>query len=273
MFIVNLIGQSIYYEPVIQTKSPCLLILDSTIPYEIALCIFKHLNHADLASSTLVSKDWSFAACSPMLWQAFDLRKIFPSSIYLNEDWKSDFNFEVETKPLNKRYVISILKARCPFSTKKQKVFQTHTFLEVPKGMTLEYFANPEFFISHFHSDIFQKYGKNQISNTHCLLITNKILPTTLSKKFTEQKKIISNYPLYKIPSFITAIALNMARLMNTKHYYAFVVLHQSPSFAVFLDARWCQIEVNIGRIAPPIEFGLNTTHKGRGIIAAREFH
>lgn len=271
---MNVFPQSIYYEPVTQEKSPCLLILDSTIPYEIALVFFKHLNHADLASSSLVSKDWSFAACSPILWQAFNLRKIFPSSIYLNEDWKSDFNFDVETKPLNKRYVISILKARCPFSTKKEKVFQTHTFLEVPKGMTLDCFANPEFFISHFHSDIFQKYGKIQIANTHCLLITNKIIPTTLSKKFTEQKKIISKYPHYKIPNFITAIALNMARLMNTKHYYAFAVLHQPPSFAIFLeDARWCQIEVNIGRITPPIEFGLNATHKDRGVIAAREFH
>lgn len=256
-----------------QEKSPSLFISGSSIPYEIALSIFKHLNHADLASSSLVSNDWNFAACSPILWQAFNLRKIFPSSIYLNEDWKSDFNFDVEIKPLNKRYIISLLKARCPF-LKNQKVFQTHTFLEVPKGITLEDFTNPEFFISLLHSDIFKKYGKIPITHTHCLLITNKIIPASLSKKFYEQKQIISNYPLYKIPSFITAVALNMARLMNTKHYYAFAMLHQAPSFAVFMEhARWCQIEVNIGRIAPPIELGLNATDKGRGIIAAREFH
>lgn len=186
---------------------------------ELHLHIFKFLHPQDLQQIGSVCKTWHPIGME--VWKDIDLKKFFPY-IFLNEDW-NHFKIPVEPRILNKHALFRLLNSKCRFSQKEEKIWQTHTLLEMPKGLTVE---NELTLLNQVFSRhvivwnlVQQECNRIPIAETHCVIILNNMISNRTNASFGAQGALLDHYPGYEIPSLAAIVALDITKFVRGGRY------------------------------------------------------
>ena len=175
----------------------------AAFPTDVFLHILSFLLPKDLVRVSLVCRKWYVLGNEESLWQALE-KQIFPTAVFLKDNWKV-LGLDGDERILNKRFIISKLRAPCQFKPDKE-VWETHKVFEVPKGLKIGHF--PPWIINsfrHFLRDY--NFVDIPIAETHCVIIKNTPLEKRKGISFEDQQKLVATYPGYEIPNVITAAA------------------------------------------------------------------
>jgi hypothetical protein len=192
-------------------------------PPEIIHEIFSYLEPEDLGRCGRVSERWQIVAKDERLWNLFDLSKLFPSTVFLDKDWKTYFGLAVQAPWLNNRLIIPILKSSCPFF-KGKRVWETHTLLLMPKGLSvnkLEKLAQaPQLGngtqYEYFNEQLQNQFGEKNVDVSNYVLITNAVLEQSMSMSFSEQKALLQAHCNYEVPDLLVAATLNIVKYVSS---------------------------------------------------------
>ena len=170
----------------------------SQLPEEIILRVFSSLNVIQLTKCGEVSRRWGRLASDTNLWNAFDLRKLYPSlNVFDESDWTShvdlsSFSLSVEdAPPLNKRQVILLMERKV--TSQPIEGNSGVTLMTIPKGLTFNKLVqlakvpkmgNVTQF--RFYEDISRRFGDFPVDKTYRLLITNNV--------FRNNQKLLRNF-------------------------------------------------------------------------------
>ena len=86
------------------------------LPDELVLSIFSYLTPEDLGRASRVCRDWRKLTSDDLLWNAFDLDKIFPGSIMSESYWKIRAKDNDPPVPAKRVYITRVKILFCNFS-------------------------------------------------------------------------------------------------------------------------------------------------------------
>ncbi len=191
------------------------------IPDDVVSYVFQFLSPQELARVNRVCTKWKQLGSNDRLWNAFDLKKIFPKLTIIDEKiWEKyidlavhQFTFE-GLPPLNKRKLIPELIHMFALKIEKDAGI---TLLTLPHGLSLPKLrksalspkqGNPTGFL--FIAPLVEKnQEKVVVEKTHRVAVTNFMLEDTKGLTANEHQQFAQKIG-YKIPGFLTLNALNV---------------------------------------------------------------
>ncbi len=193
----------------------------SILSPELILNIFSYLPPKDLARAGRVSKDWKEFTSDPLLWKAFDVKKLFPNlSIFDEKAWPiyfnlTEFGLSVEDTPkADYRFDIPVLYTL--FKSNRIRPSGL-TILTIPEGLSLcklekmassLQFGNPTK-IDFIAPIIRNLYGDITVKRTYRVILTNDILEGTLGfEEMDAKKKIVEEEVKCELPGFLAVATL-----------------------------------------------------------------
>lgn len=260
-----------------------------TLPYELVLEVFSHLNFATLGTIFSVSKKWKRLASDETLWKKSDVydkaissknwAQWFGDEAVKDEDLKEEW----ESLPWN---IARILESRCPIFPEK-RVMDTHMLVRLPKtlngGLTLKslgelakkYFSDSNSGYRFIWAAIVQELGDKSIDKSHWVLMTKDVLPGSKNKSYGEQQKIVADLAEKSLISYEVPETLESAVCILSQYF--------GSNIRLFSDNPWtytrCKDKVQgyqtvVGAFAPA---GLYVTsvsydYDRIGVAALRKF-
>ena len=245
----------------------------SSLPEELVLEIFSHLDLATLGRICLVSKELKRIASDEKLWKKAD---VYDKAIS-NKKWAQWFGEEVvKDEDLEEEWrslpwnIAGILESRCPIFPEK-RVIDTHMLVRLPKtlngGLTLKslgelakkYFSNSDNGYRYIWGPIVQELGDKSIDKSHWVLMTKDVLPGSRNKSLGEQQKIVAELAEKSLISYEVPETLESAACILSQYF--------GSNTRLFTDKPWtytrCKEKVQgyqtvVGGFAPT---GLNVCH------------
>lgn len=172
-----------------------------SIPNEMLIGqIFSRFSWRELPRLGSVCQLWREGSVLPSLWNAFDLQKEFPVTLFDEKVWRASLNLEkskvsfADLEPMDNHHLFPLL-AKFFSSLKHAEVAIEQgagaTLLTLPKGLSLEELieiknasANCNDLQMIFGERIIELFGKTVIEESHRVLITNSILTWSWKKMF-----------------------------------------------------------------------------------------
>ncbi|MGB7128901.1 MAG: F-box protein [Candidatus Rhabdochlamydia sp.] len=173
----------------------------SSLPDEILLKIFGDLSPKDLCQATCVSKHWNQLASDKLIWQAFDLKKIFPSLKVIDQAvWQAHYKFAMldlsidDSPSFDKRVIILALQRL--FTSLQIEGEAGITLLTLPKGLTIHKLKTLLNCMTdcYYEPDFMEEFKHVSVDRTYTIAITNAILkgserlPTIRQQDFIKEK-------------------------------------------------------------------------------------
>lgn len=205
----------------------------SQLPEEIILRTFDFLNANELAKCGEISRRWKRLASDPVLWNAFDLRKIFPFlNVIDKSDWErhvdlSRLGLNLDNVPLlDERKVIPALK-RVVSSLSQIEGNAGVTLLLIPEGLKIRTFVEmtelpnaPK--ISHIWNCILDEIGDIRVDKTYWIVITNNIFEGSRNQSVGSQKALLQEmgWKMAKATEMLALIALTYMTSEGQMHLY-----------------------------------------------------
>lgn len=201
----------------------------NTIPWELISMAFSFLSPENLGRACCVCRKWNELGSSKNLWDAFDLKKIFPMLKILDEaEWRtyvdlSSLEIQMEDNlPVNKRIVIS--KLRKILSSKAIDVKSGLTLLTMPNGLTFNKLrkiacspkqGNPTCF-----KEVWNLYanqlGNEPIKKTYRVIITNSIFKESDKMSYQRHQELIEKNGC-KIPEAMPMASLTVLTYISSE--------------------------------------------------------
>lgn len=209
----------------------------SQLPDELILYIFGYLNAIGLAKCGACSRKWQRMASNQKLWDACDLRKLFPSlKVFDTVDWVThahvDLPFQglsvADVPPLDKRTAIPALQ-RC-LSSLSIEGNAGVTLLTIPQGLNFKKLVKLTHFLALGNLALgnldslhrmriwrnFPKEFKNEVKNTYRIVITNNVLKGS-RRDIVQQDLDLLNKIGCRLPKAIGAMALLFVTFMTSR--------------------------------------------------------
>lgn len=194
----------------------------SVLPPEVAYMIFSKLKDPIfLNNSCLVSRRWNNIANDQRLW-----KQMRPVNTFGAKEWLEYLGADIDEEPPFPNDIMAIHKSLCPF-TNKQKVWQTHALVLIPKTINGEQFNIEN--LTKCTKSKFERMngqiGKNswqtaqyiweplmKCSNTgesYWMLIKMTVLYKSRKKSYSDQQKLVEldGKGNYQIPNVVEAAA------------------------------------------------------------------
>lgn len=204
------------------------------LPDEVWLNVFRNLGPNEFDALFYTCRKFQSLMVEDSL---LDLSKLFPNSVLVREDWikysdKIGITLEEDNKkltPNEKRQLISEFMKADPYSKSGVKKWQTHTLLELPKGLTLRPLVvtaegKNQPWIRNIYDPMLVQYGDKVLAETRFVLITNTVADEeTRGKTFDVQKGLVDKQAGagYVFADVLTAVALNvLKKLKSGKRLY-----------------------------------------------------
>jgi F-box domain len=211
-------------------------ILDS-LPEELVLEIFSHLNLAIHGKSRLVSKGWDQFLGEPTRWKRTVYKEIAP---FGNDEWAKCFGKDVvKNEEDDKEEFLSLFpdiiedyrRFKSVFPEKNAK--DSLMLVRLPKTLngqlTLQslgelakrYFPDSNMGYRYICSTIVNKLGDKSIDKSRWVLMTKDILPESRHKSYNKQKNIVANLAQkaligYEVPETLEAAACILAQYFDS---------------------------------------------------------
>jgi hypothetical protein len=199
----------------------------ANLPEELLLRILGYLSIIELAKSCEVSKHMKRLAADEAVWNAFDLKKEFPSLKIFNEThWHAyaDPSLDIDLsdlKPLNKKISIPLIKNFLSLSIQKNV---GATLLTIPNKSTfgkIVQLANApkKGRAATFKTiwDIIQKeLGDIPVNKSYRILITNNIITGSQGLSFEDQYNVLKGMDCH-MPSLLEATALHVVSIITSQ--------------------------------------------------------
>jgi len=215
------------------TQNPCGVGLDPVgyLPAEVSLNIFSYLSANELGRSCLVSRQWRTLASTSSLWNALDLRKLFPSLNVFNElDWEAHVDLSslglsiADAPPSDKRKEIPVLKRL--LSSLSIEGNLGVTLLTIPKGLMFDKLVklagSPKF----GHATNFKPIRNPtemvfediiiSVDKTYRIVITNNVLSESQSLSVRAQENLVHTSGC-EMPSILEAATLLVVTYMSSQ--------------------------------------------------------
>jgi len=197
----------------------------NTLPNEIVLRIFSHLEVSSLARCLRVNKIWQVLANDQRLWES-----LYVPHIFGEKEWIKYFGF-VKASPIP-RSIYPILESDCPF-WKGKKVKETHICFLIPESVNNQTFTLKKLEklvklpkqgyptkYKHIWKDIFKNYGSLSPSQSYWVLMTKDILDESKNKTYQSQqilvesisKKTKTNYQIPYLLEVVTGLFITYVR-------------------------------------------------------------
>jgi len=209
----------------------------SSLPTELALEIFSHLNLATLGTICCVSKQWKRLANEPSLWKIAIYREI----AFGNDKWAQCFGKDVVKDENNSEefsslpsddFIADCKKFKNIFPEKNAK--DSLMLVRLPKtlngGLTLKslgelaknYFSDSDSGYRYIGSAIVNELGDKSIDKSHWVLMTKDVLPGSRNKSYTEQQEIVAKLAeksliSYEVPGTLECAACIFLEYFNSK--------------------------------------------------------
>lgn len=210
----------------------------SSLPDEILLKIFGDLSPKDLCQASCVSKHWNQLASDKLIWQAFDLKKMFPSLKIIDQAvWQAHYKFAMlelsmdEDDSLNKRIIILALQRL--FTSLQIEDKAGITLLTIPKGLTTH---KLKILLScmpgcYFEPDFMEELKHVSADRTYTIAITNAILKGSERLSTSRQQ------------DFIKEKGCEMPTILEAATFFAFLdqkprLLHQGLDLSLYTHCR-----------------------------------
>lgn len=202
----------------------------TSLSEEISMLIFSYLKPKDLGRSCLVNKQWRRLASDSTLWNAFNLREIFPSLKVFDEiDWAShidlsSFGLDVtDAPPLDKRTAISFINRSLSLPIERNAGV---TLLTIPKGVTynilVKVAGSPKMGnITQFKDIpdcIPNEIGDIPVDKTYRIVITNSIFKNSRNLSVSAQEALVSKIGC-DMPKILEAMVLLIMTFMSSGKY------------------------------------------------------
>jgi hypothetical protein len=204
----------------------------SYLPTEIVLNIFKFLSCEDLGRAQRVCTDWRLLAGDETLWEAFDLKELFPSlKIIDKKDWETyvdlkSLGLEINDEPqIGTRTFIQDMK-KIYFRTEVQEN-DGLTLLTLPKGLTFDKLVtlasspkkgNATSF-AYIGSFIADALGSNACNETCRIVITNNILKNSCNLSIIDQRKLVNSAGC-ELPKMLEVATLLILTYIKSGEYF-----------------------------------------------------
>ena len=176
------------------------------VPQEIITEVFKFLSPEELAKACRVCRKWNEVGSKQSLWNAFDLKKLFPALKILDEKtWQKYADLSAlglsvdDATPPDNRKIIPDLKRL--FASLEIEEDAGITFLTIPQGLSVKklgMFAqspkegNPTCFGNLFFPNVTDKFGNSVVDATYRIAITNSILKRSRNLSMTTQQNLVN---------------------------------------------------------------------------------
>jgi hypothetical protein len=194
----------------------------SQLSEEMILKVFDYLNPIELARCGEVSKRWTRLASDSILWNAFDIKEVFPSlKVFDEKDWERFFGLEIQdASPLDKRKNIPILKKFLSLTIEENA---GATLLTIPKDLTfntlIQRAESPKeentLRLRYIWNRISEEFGDIPVNQTYRIVMANNVFTKSRNLPIRAQKDLVNKIDC-KMPSVLEATALIITTFMST---------------------------------------------------------
>ncbi len=217
-----------------------------SLPDELILEVFSHLNLATLGTICCVSKEWKRLANEPILWKIAIYREIafgndkwaqcFGKDVVKDEDSTEEFS----SLPSND-FIADCKKFKSIFPEKNAK--DSLMLVRLPKtlngGLTLKslgelakkYFSDSDTGYRVIRSDIVDELADKSIDKSHWVLMTKDVLPGSRNKSYDEQQKIVADLAEKSLISYEVPETLESAACILSQYF--------DSNIRLFSDNPW----------------------------------
>jgi F-box domain/Ring finger domain len=212
----------------------------SSLPHELVLKVFSHLNLATHGKSRLVSKGWNQFLAEPTLWKIVIYREIafgndkwaqrFGKDVVKDEDSKEEFS----SFPLND-FIADCKKFKSIFPEKNAK--DSLMLVRLPKTLngqlTLKslgelvkkYFSDSNTCYRFIWPGIVDELGDKSIDKSRWVLMTKDVLPGSRNKSYGEQQKIVAELAKkslisYEVPDTLESAACILSQYFDSNIHF-----------------------------------------------------
>ena len=200
----------------------------NTFPSDILVEIFGYLSPKELGQACRVCKLWNALASQERLWNAIDLKKLFPKLSIIDEKvWKdhvdlvkSGLSFD-DAQPLKKR--AAILELKRLFAVLKVEDDAGITLMTIPKGLSFDKLAplagcpimSEKSIDRYTWTQLMQDLGDITAQKTYRVAITTNIIVNTTDMRSYEQQDLVNTLGCEK-PKMIEVMALAILTLSSS---------------------------------------------------------
>ncbi len=208
----------------------------SSLPDEILLKIFSDLSPKDLCQASCVSKHWNQLASDRLIWQAFDLKKMFPSLKVIDQAvWQAHYKFaklelSIDDSP-DKRIIILALQRL--FTSLQIEGEAGITLLTLPKGLTISKLKTLLHCMTgcYYEPDFMEELKHVSVERTYTIAITNTILKGSERLSTSRQQE------------FIKEKGCEMPTILEAATFFAFLDqkplrLHEELDLSLYTHCR-----------------------------------
>ena len=268
------------------TRLPVNQTFFNTAPSKVLVKIFGYLSPEELARARRVSKLWNILTTQDPLWNAFDLKELFPKlSILSSQVWNDHVNLEMfglsftDGKPLDKRKTIPELKRL--FAVLKVEGDAGITLLTIPKGLSFNKLVkiagcpikgNKATF-EHIRISITAELGDVEVQKTYRVAITNNVLEGSRNKSFKDQQLLVEQFGCDR-PKIIDVVALLILTFISSSAQSPLRLLNNKPWTLTRCDEKINNNPSIVGSFAPEgmLVSNIGNDSSSVGIVGWRKF-